>query len=138
MTHHEPPFAYTQLRGRDDTVVAVEQTLHAVSRGTENDQWGCSIYAWWPDGIYDEVPREAYVQPAPPTREEALTFIRGRQQRIEEKQALQHDTSLTKLLGLGRCNSDDPEEAQVQDYIATAPWRVRPVVDEGWWATGDE
>jgi len=138
MTHHEPPFAYTLLRGRNDIVVAVEQTLQDVSRGAGDDQWGCFIYARWPGGIVGKVPREAYMQPTPPTRDEALAFIRQCQQRVEEARALKQNVSLLQLMGRARCDADDPEEKQVTDYIATAPWTVRPVVDEGWWATGDE
>ena len=134
MSQSHPPFAYLLHSSRDRTILAVAPTLQAVSRKACNRTLGCYISAWWLDGTIEIVPRTAYMQPNPPSQEEALEFIRARQQARDVAIAQGRDGSLVALRGWARCNIDDPEQQQISDYIATAPWSVRGIVAETWWA----
>ena len=50
--------------------------------------------------------------------------------RTEEFRMSQHCTKCQKYEGT--------DAVYLCSFHASAPWSVRPVVDEGWWATGDE
>ena len=134
MKQSHPPFAYLLHSSRNRAILAVAPTLHAVSREASWRTLGYYISAWWLDGTNEIVPRTAYMRPNPPSQEEALKFIRDRQQARDVAIAQGRDGSLVALRGYTRCKIDDSEQQQISDYIATAPWSVRGIVAETWWA----
>lgn len=128
------PFAYN-LFGLDDHV-GTYRTLRAVVDAGRARALNWVALGWvrieavFPNGARD-VPREAYQRPDPPSREEALAFIRARAAKIAASP--DPENSFYRAMGCGRCLATDPEEKQVADYLASAPlvWRDDP--DGDWW-----
>lgn len=126
----EAPDTYMVVSCRDDETVAVGKTLAAalVGRGSPDSCWGWRVVAVFGSEMR-AVPKAAYAEPNPPSREEALAFIRPRAAAV----AADPD-SIERIVGLFRCSATDPEEKQVEEYIASAQWKLRAQPDEEWYA----
>lgn len=122
------PFAWRVERDRHGHVGVFPSLRDAVSAArTHGPPDEARIFACSQGGREALVEPERYSRPNPPTREEALAFIRGRAEKIRQARAAhpQH-VSINELRGLFRCHPDDPEEKQIADYLRTAPRQWLP------------
>lgn len=90
------------------------------------------IAAVYPDGSEELLPPERYCRLGEVTREDALRYIKRRDEGIRlAKEMGLGDVQIGVLLGdqVDRCRPDDPEDEQVEGYISKAPGR---------WLTEDE
>lgn len=85
-----------------------------------------SITAIYRDGTEDMLPPERYCRPQEVTREDALHYIKRREEgvRLAKEMGL-GDTQIGLLLGdqVERCRPSDPEDKQIEGYISRAPER---------------
>lgn len=83
-----------------------------------------SISAVYADGSESALPAEQYSRRRESTVDEAVRYIRARDEGIRvAKEMGINDIQIEVLLGeqVDRCNPDDLEEKQIQDYIRNAP-----------------
>ena len=118
----DAPFAYRVIRERHGHVGVFRRLREAVAAARPWEPEEVGIYACSDAGRELSISPDWYSRPNPPSREEALELIHRRQTRINEAIAEGTDPAIWRAMGCLRCSCNDPEEKQIADYIATAPW----------------
>jgi hypothetical protein len=98
------------------------------SRRRSESHHSFAIAAIYADGTEQLLPPEQYCHTKEVTRDDAQRYIKRRDEGIQmAKERDLSDGQVEALLGeqVKRCDPDDPEEKQIQDYINKAPeaWR---------------